>query len=355
MSLNKQRNKIIRTKREINSFFDKLIERIDAYMESYDEIVMKKAVDELKQGINPLELKTYETLFDKLDEIYRRNEMIMNTENELNRIYSFLKYRTKYIYSDCEKRMNSLNIQIATMVEKITVSENQLHPFDDNRNDYLNKYRNEPESIFLQKNLNVVSSQSNDSFNIKEENVNSNNFINMNSNNSSPLSLFSTNNNNINNNYHNYEDEFDYQTNFEVQRDDYTIEENEIINDQSIQTISPVQQSVGIIQMMSQCCSALIQQVIPMGSTKKEKFKTQPCTYFMKYGYCRKEDNCKYSHDTNFIKAYYQNNIKPQSFETMYRRKPCKYFFENGYCSKGKHCNFSHDVSNQSQNMYQKK
>ena len=36
-------------------------------MESYDEITMKKAVDELKQGINPLELKTYDYVLDGVE------------------------------------------------------------------------------------------------------------------------------------------------------------------------------------------------------------------------------------------------------------------------------------------------
>ncbi|ELP87383.1 hypothetical protein EIN_096400 [Entamoeba invadens IP1] len=79
---------------------------------------------------------------------------------------------------------------------------------------------------------------------------------------------------------------------------------------------------------------------------KQVKYGTKPCIFFMQNGYCKKGDNCTFSHD---VSTTHSTNTSPQkqfvSVDKLYRTKPCKYFFETGTCRKGEHCNFSHDLS----------
>ena len=306
---------------------------------------MKKAVDEMKTGINPNELKKYETLFDKLDEMYQRNEMLLKTEDQLHKVFSYMKYRTKYIYSDCRNRMKALNDQITTIVEKITFCENQLGPIDEETDVYLNKYA-QPNPMFPQSVFQSMSSHSGSSSDSKDEmKTVSQSKINKNT----PSSCES--NSNDDDEYTDdseVEEENSVDTGYQDQDDSYECCSDAEDEEENSPVMSPIEQSsIGIMQMMNSYCSALMQQVIPRGSLKSQKFKTQPCTYFMKYGYCRKENNCSFSHDANFIKAYYQNlnNTKLKPIEALFRTKPCRYFFENGVCTKGAHCNFSHDPS----------
>ncbi|KAL7722158.1 C3H1-type domain-containing protein [Entamoeba marina] len=69
------------------------------------------------------------------------------------------------------------------------------------------------------------------------------------------------------------------------------------------------------------------------------KWRTQPCLFYQKYGYCRKGDACNYSHDIPVTGKQFI------SVDKLYRTKPCKYFFKTGTCRKGDNCNYSHDLS----------
>ncbi|KAL7712001.1 C3H1-type domain-containing protein [Entamoeba marina] len=76
---------------------------------------------------------------------------------------------------------------------------------------------------------------------------------------------------------------------------------------------------------------------------KNNKIGTKPCIFYMQNGYCKKGNDCTFSHDIS---------LKPLtptkqfiSVDKLYRTKPCRYFFEYGCCRKGDHCNYSHDRS----------
>ena len=353
MSLSQQRRNIIKTKREIDIFFTKLISSIDSYMECYDDNIMKMAVNEMKTGTNPGHLQYYETLFDKLDELQRRNLQLYETETELHKVFNFLKYRTKYIYSDCKNRIKALNDQISTIIEKIKFID-QIYGYEqDEVDEIFDKYLSESE---IQSSLTqyIFRSHSNsDSSSESKQEMKTNMNITINSR-QSPIT------NELGNDNDNSEDEDeddDYKSYSEDEDEEYDSEEDEEENDQIPNPdYSSPPSDQDILQMMNNYCSVLMQQVIPPKSSKHHKFKTQPCTYFMKYGYCRKEDKCCFSHDANFIKAYYQdsNNIPLKPIEVLFRTKPCRYFFENGFCTKGEHCNFSHDESLRSEYESQK-
>ena len=72
---------------------------------------------------------------------------------------------------------------------------------------------------------------------------------------------------------------------------------------------------------------------------RMNKWRTQPCLFYQKYGYCRKGDECNYSHNVPVTGKQFV------SVDKLYRTKPCKYFFTEGYCRKGDNCNYSHDAS----------
>ncbi|ELP93875.1 hypothetical protein EIN_177620 [Entamoeba invadens IP1] len=90
-----------------------------------------------------------------------------------------------------------------------------------------------------------------------------------------------------------------------------------------------------------------LQNINKESPQKQTKYCTKPCVFFMQNGYCKKGENCTFSHD---ISAFMESHSSPPqkqfvSVDKLYRTKPCKYFFETGTCRKGKHCNFSHDLS----------
>ncbi|EMD43930.1 zinc finger c-x8-c-x5-c-x3-h type domain containing protein [Entamoeba histolytica HM-1:IMSS-B] len=69
------------------------------------------------------------------------------------------------------------------------------------------------------------------------------------------------------------------------------------------------------------------------------KWRTQPCLFFQRYGFCRKGDECNFSHEIPISGKQFV------SVDKLFRTKPCKYFFTTGTCRKGENCNYSHDTS----------
>ena len=74
-------------------------------------------------------------------------------------------------------------------------------------------------------------------------------------------------------------------------------------------------------------------------NTPTDKWRTKPCLFYQEYGFCRKGDNCNYSHDIPITKKQFV------AIDKLYRTKPCKYFFLTGKCRKGDNCNYSHDIA----------
>ncbi|ELP85173.1 hypothetical protein EIN_082550 [Entamoeba invadens IP1] len=77
---------------------------------------------------------------------------------------------------------------------------------------------------------------------------------------------------------------------------------------------------------------------IPLQEPYQNKWRTQPCLFYQRYGFCRKGDECNFQHIPSTGKQFI-------SVDQLYRTKPCKYFFTTGTCRKGDNCNYSHDVS----------
>lgn len=87
---------------------------------------------------------------------------------------------------------------------------------------------------------------------------------------------------------------------------------------------------------------------------KARNYKTRLCkNYALSGGVCPFGDKCTYLHDPNELqikenngqKDDFQNNIYlPKNFvPEKFRSEPCLLFFRYGFCQYGKMCTFSHD------------